>query len=202
MPHDWSPLPLEFRSLSRVAGVDEVGRGPLAGPVVAAAVILPPDFDEEGLDDSKRLSARQREVLSKRIRAHAQIALCVLPAPAIDQMNIRAASLEAMRRAVLALPLPPQAAMIDGRDIPPGLPCPARALIKGDHLRPEIAAASIVAKVVRDAIMRDAERHFPGYGFARNAGYPSAEHRAALPRLGLTPLHRLSFAPCRALLDP
>lgn len=197
----WQDLPPIFRSLPRIAGVDEVGRGPLAGPVVAAAVILPAGFDTEGLDDSKRLSAAKREMLASRIRASAMIGLAILPAPIIDQLNIRKASLEAMRRAISALPCLPDGAMIDGRDIPPGLPCPAFALIKGDHLRPEIAAASIIAKVMRDAMMREADRHFPGYGFRANAGYPAPLHRAALPKLGLTPLHRLSFAPCRAISE-
>ena len=197
----WQDLPPSFRMMRRIAGVDEVGRGPLAGPVIAAAVVLPPGFDDGGLDDSKRLSATKREMLATRIRASALVGISILPAPIIDRLNIRAASLEAMRRAILALPALPEAAMIDGNALPSGLPCPAFTLVKGDHLRPEIAAASIIAKVTRDAIMREADRYYPGYGWAENAGYPAPIHRLALPKLGLTPLHRLSFAPCKALTE-
>lgn len=193
----WQPVPPDFAGYLRIAGVDEVGRGPLAGPVVAAAVILPIGFDCACLADSKTLTAVHREQAAERILARAACALAYVPADAIDRLNIRGATLLAMARAVNALPALPDAVLIDGRDVPPGLPCPARALIRGDARQPAIAAASIIAKVARDRLMADAARHFPGFGFERHAGYPTAAHRAALGSLGLTPLHRLSFAPCR-----
>lgn len=202
----WPPLPAAFAGFSRIAGLDEVGRGPLAGPVVAAAVILPaftplpPEIAE--LDDSKRLSAKARERLAGQLAVIAKIGLGFVPAPEIDRLNIRQASLLAMRRAFFALPEIAEAALIDGKDVPPGLGVPAAALVKGDRAVPAIAAASIIAKVARDAMMARAARDFPGYGLARHAGYPTRAHRAALLELGVSPLHRLSFAPCRAALRP
>jgi ribonuclease HII len=168
--------------------------------VVAAAVILPDDFPRDDLADSKTLRPARRRELANRIRNHCAVAIASLPAPEIDRLNIRAASLEAMRRAALALPVQPDFALIDGRDIPPGLPCPAQAIIKGDAMIAAIAAASIIAKVARDAMMTKAAEEFPGYGFDQHMGYGAPAHLAALRARGLTPLHRLSFAPCRALL--
>lgn len=185
--------------LTRIAGVDEVGRGPLAGPVVAAAVILPAGFDAAGITDSKALSAKQREVHAEQILVAAQVGIAYLPAPAIDRLNIHHATLLTMRRALAALPVPAEAALIDGKFTPSGIACPAQAVIKGDSRVLAIAAASIVAKVARDRLMASAERDFPGYGFARHAGYPTKMHRDALARQGLCPLHRRSFGPCKAL---
>ncbi len=177
-----------------VAGVDEVGRGPLAGPVGVAAVILDPDDLPEGLDDSKMLSAARRETLSGLILSKARaVAIAFASAAEIDAFNIRGATLRAMARAVAALAIRPDFALIDGRDIPDGLICPAAALIGGDACSSSIAAASIVAKVARDALMTRMDTCFPGYGFARHAGYATLIHREALGRLGPTPLHRRSF---------
>jgi ribonuclease HII len=178
-----------------VAGVDEVGRGPLAGPVVAAAVVLNPDTIPQGLDDSKRLSRRQREHLFAEIIEKADIGIAFLPPAEIDRINIRNASLKAMRLAIRALRIEPVHALIDGKDIPPRLPCPATALIKGDSRSLSIAAASIIAKVMRDRMMNRLDSAFPGYGFAANAGYPAPAHRAAITLLGPCPHHRLSFRP-------
>lgn len=178
-----------------VAGVDEVGRGPLAGPVTAAAVILDPGQPIHGLNDSKALSGTMRETLFPQILAKACVSVVFLPAAVVDRLNIRAASLEAMRQAVAALSVKPAFALIDGKDIPPGLPCPAEAIIGGDGRSASIAAASIVAKVLRDRMMVRAAKAFPGYGFERHAGYGTAPHRAAIAELGASPLHRLSFAP-------
>jgi ribonuclease HII len=177
-----------------VAGTDEVGRGPLAGPVVAAAVILAADRIPEGLRDSKQLTKVRREQLFLAIRESARaIAIAALPAGAIDTLNIRRASLAAMQRAVAALAIAPGHVLVDGRDLPDDLPCPATALIGGDSRSVSIAAASIVAKVARDAMMARLDAQFPGYGFAANAGYPTAAHRAALVRIGPSPVHRRSF---------
>lgn len=196
-----SPLPRIAQQANRVAGLDEVGRGPLAGPVVAAAVILPPDFPIALLADSKTLRPARRRALANVIRGHCAVAVASLPAPEIDRLNIRAASLEAMRRALLALPVEADAALVDGRDIPSGFPCPAEAIVKGDATVAAIAAASIVAKVARDAMMARAGEEMPGYGFEIHMGYGTAVHLEALRERGLTPLHRLSFAPCRAVAD-
>lgn len=184
-----------------VAGVDEVGRGPLAGPVVAAAVVLPMGFDAHALADSKTLSPARRMTLAAQILAVCPVGIASLSAPEIDARNIHAASLEAMRRAIHALPVLPDLALVDGKFVPPGLPCAGRAVIGGDAKVKAIAAASIVAKVWRDAMMLEADKQYPGYGFARHAGYPTALHRAALMRLGLCALHRHSFGPCRALAE-
>ncbi|MCA1953507.1 MAG: ribonuclease HII [Hyphomicrobiales bacterium] len=181
-----------------IAGIDEVGRGPLAGPVVAAAVILPRDFDRTGLADSKSLTPARRRVLAQRILHGAQTGLAFVPAAEIDRCNIHAATLLAMRRALACLAAPPDRALIDGRFVPEDLPCPAEALVGGDAREPAIAAASIIAKVARDRMMAEAARRFPGYGFEDHAGYPTPAHRAALRRLGPCPIHRLSFGPCRA----
>ena len=185
----------------RVAGVDEVGRGPLAGPVVAAAVILDPARPVVGLDDSKRLSARRREVLAEEIRATAVAwALGRAEVEEIDALNILQASMLAMERAVAALAVRPRHVFVDGNRTPV-LPVPATAIVGGDGRVAEIAAASILAKVARDAELVELDAVHPGYGFAGHKGYASRVHLEALARLGPTPIHRRSFAPVRALLD-
>ncbi len=182
-----------------VAGVDEVGMGPLAGPVVAAAVILPERVDLPGLGDSKQLSPRVRERLAAAIRVQAlAVAVGEVSAADLDRWNVYRAGLEAMRRAVVSLALPPQHLLVDARTIP-GVGCPQTPLVKGDARDGSIAAASIVAKVHRDALMRRLESEHPGYGFARHMGYGTPEHLAALRRLGPCPEHRRSFAPCAAV---
>jgi ribonuclease HII len=180
-----------------VAGVDEVGRGPLAGPVVAAAVILDPDRPIAGLADSKLLSEQKREELQILIEERA-IAWAVGRAEIeeIDQINILQASLLAMRRAVLALRPQPEFALIDGNRCPI-LPCPAEAIIKGDLTVAAISAASILAKVSRDREMVELDRQYPGYGFASHKGYPTKAHLTALAMLGITPIHRRSFGPVK-----
>ena len=183
-----------------VAGVDEVGRGALCGPVVAAAVVLGDGFDPEGLDDSKRLTRRRREALDARIRAHARgVGVGLAEPDEIDRVNILKATLLAMRRAVLALPDKPDLLLVDALTVP-GLDVEQRAIVKGDALSFSIAAASIVAKVARDALMRDLDRVHPGYDLARNMGYGSEEHREALRRLGPSTVHRRSFHGTQAWL--
>lgn len=183
------------------AGVDEVGRGPLAGPVVAAAVILDPAAPIDGLADSKRLSERRREALAETIRERALAwALGRAEAAEIDAMNILQAALLAMRRAVEALEPAPAHALVDGNRCPE-LPCPAEPVVKGDASVPAISAASILAKVVRDREMAEMDQRYPGYGFAGHKGYPSRAHLEALVRLGPCPQHRRSFAPVRRALE-
>lgn len=187
-------------TLEAVAGVDEVGRGPLAGPVVAAAVILPPDHGITGLCDSKRLSAARRESLDIEIRARALAwGLGRAEVAEIDAVNILQASLRAMQRAVAALHPPAARALVDGNHCPT-LAIPAEAVVGGDGSVAAISAASIIAKVARDAEMTALAACYPGYGFERNKGYGSPEHIGALARLGPTPIHRRSFAPVRAAL--
>jgi ribonuclease HII len=181
-----------------VAGVDEVGVGPLAGPVVAAAVVLPARVDLPGLDDSKRLSRAARERLARAIRAQAvALALAEVWPEEIDAADVLRAAREAMRRAIAALPMRPDHALVDGRPVP-DLGCAQTALVGGDARDASIAAASIVAKVHRDALMRAQDALHPGYGFARHMGYATARHLAALRRLGPSPIHRRSFAPVEA----
>jgi ribonuclease HII len=183
-----------------VAGVDEVGRGALCGPVVAAAVVLGDGFDCEGLDDSKRLTARERERLAARIRDAARaVALGSCEPSEIDALNILRATLEAMRRAVRALPVRPDIVLVDALTIP-GVDCAQKAIVKGDALSVSIAAASIVAKVTRDALMLELDARHPGYGLAENMGYGSREHRDALHRMGPSPIHRRSFHGIQAWL--
>ncbi len=183
-----------------VAGVDEVGVGPLAGPVVAAAVVLPGRVDLPGLDDSKRLSPAARERLAEAIRAQAvALAVAEIGPEEVDALNVLRAAHEAMRRAIGALPTLPDHALVDGRPVP-GLGCAQTALVGGDARDASIAAASIVAKVHRDALMRDLDALHPGYGFALHMGYATALHLAALRRLGPSPIHRRSFAPVAAFL--
>ena len=180
-----------------VAGVDEVGRGPLAGPVFAAAVVLHPERPISGLRDSKALTATQREELAAHIRERAFAwALGRAEVQEIDRINILRASLVAMRRAVDALAADVRLVYVDG-NIAPALACPTVAVVGGDAKVPAISAASIVAKVARDAEMRAASQRYPGYGFERHKGYATPSHLAALRRLGPTPLHRRSFAPVR-----
>ncbi|MEX6505665.1 ribonuclease HII [Jiella sp. M17.18] len=185
-----------------VAGIDEAGRGPLAGPVVAAAVILDPECVPDGLNDSKKLDAAERERLFREILACASVGFASASALEIDRYNIRGATLLAMRRALHALGEAPCHVLIDGRDVPPLLRCPGTAVISGDALSLSIAAASIVAKVARDRMMTRACRAYAGYGFSRHMGYATAEHLEAIGRLGPSPIHRMSFRPLRRdLLD-
>lgn len=189
------------RGLRLVAGVDEVGRGPLAGPVVAAAVILDPARPIDGLADSKKLSEARREALVPIIQERALAwALGRAEVEEIDAINILQASLLAMRRAVLALPVAPEFALIDGNRCPE-LPCPAEAIVKGDSRVAAISAASIIAKVARDREMIELDALYPGYGLAGHKGYPSPAHLTALEQLGITPIHRRSFAPVRRLVQ-
>lgn len=188
------------RSLSPVCGVDEVGRGPLAGPVTAAAVILDPAHIPAGLGDSKALSSAKRERLFAEILATAQVSVAHATVEEIDALNILRASHLAMERAVAGLPTPPSHALIDGNLIPAGLKGRAEAIVKGDAKSLSIAAASIIAKVTRDRIMVDLAQQHPGYGWEGNAGYPTKEHLAALLNLGVTPWHRRSFKPVHNIL--
>lgn len=200
---------------STVCGVDEVGRGPLCGPVVAAAVIFPP-FKElpislNGLDDSKRLSTERRERLVFAIRQEAwAVGVGLAEVEEIDRINIRCAALLAMSRAIADLKpafADPQAGffspdfiLVDGRDLPDSLPCPGRAVVKGDQLSASIAAASILAKTHRDGLMEQLAVRFPGYGWEHNAGYPTALHLQALDSLGVTVVHRRTFGPVARIL--
>lgn len=184
-----------------VAGVDEAGRGPLAGPVAAAAVILDPARPIAGLKDSKLLTAAQREVLAAQVRERA-LAWAVAWADhrEIDELNILQASLLAMSRAVAALSLAPMQVLVDGNRCPQ-LPYPVSAIVKGDSKVPAISAASILAKVERDAAMLRLDAEYPGYGFAEHKGYPTAAHLAALDRQGVSAVHRRSYAPVRRCLE-
>lgn len=180
-----------------IAGVDEAGRGPLAGPVVAAAVILDPARVIPGLADSKKLSARQREQLYALIRRDAlAFAIASASEDEIDRLNIQEATLLAMRRAVDRLAAAPSEVLVDGNRLP-ALPIPARAIVRGDDTEPCIMAASILAKVSRDAGMDELHQQYPAYGFDRHRGYGTASHLAALHRLGPCPAHRQSFRPVR-----
>lgn len=183
-----------------VAGTDEAGRGPLAGPVVAAAVILDDDMIPSGLNDSKKLTAARREQLFNEICRSATVAIAVASPARIDHTDIRRASLWAMAAAVRRLALRPGLVLADGRDVPEGLPCPGEAVIKGDARSLSIAAASIVAKVTRDRLMSELAVSCPGYGFERHKGYGTAAHMAALKELGPSPYHRATFAPVRELI--
>ena len=187
----------------RVAGIDEAGRGPWAGPVVAAAVILPidpmPATLLSRLDDSKKVRKPVREALLGELRTIAEIGIGVASPAEIDELNILQATMLAMRRACANLPVAPAAAIIDGnRD--PGLACETRTVVKGDAKSFSIAAASIAAKVTRDRLMAALAQKHPGYGWERNAGYGTAEHKAGLLSLGVTPEHRRSFAPIQKIL--
>lgn len=183
-----------------IAGIDEAGRGPWAGPVVAAAVILDPDRIPVGIDDSKRLSEARREQLYEEICSTASWSVGIADCALIDTLNLHHATLWAMREACLGLPVMPKLALVDGKFCPE-LGCQSRAIVGGDALSLSIAAASIIAKVTRDRLMRKLAEEFPGYGFERHKGYGTREHQDALLRLGLTPHHRRSFAPIQALLS-
>lgn len=183
---------------SLVCGVDEAGRGPWAGPVTVAAVILNPDNIPAGLGDSKQLSEAARDSLAPLIQATALAwALVHVEADEIDRRNILAATMAGMCRAVAALSLQPDHALIDGNRTPPGLPCPSTTLVKGDGSSVSIAAASILAKTARDALMLQADIDFPGYGFGRHKGYGTPAHAGALSSLGPCPIHRMSFKPVK-----
>lgn len=196
-----------YRNLgwTRIAGVDEAGRGPLAGPVVSAAVILKPDFDLPGLKDSKKLSEKQRTILFERIPSQSlDFGIGMVDAAGIDAMNILKASLESMVMAVQQLAEPAEVLLIDGKftlTFPPGQGVSVQeALVGGDSLCASIAAASILAKVTRDALMTDMDRLYPGYGFAKHKGYPTRSHREAIACLGPSPVHRRTFRGVREFL--
>lgn len=183
-----------------VAGVDEVGRGPLAGPVVAAAVILDPENFPLGLNDSKKLSLKKRQALDLELRDKAMVGVGEATVQEIDSLNILQATFLAMRRAIEALPVAPDHLLIDGNRLPKDLPCEASAIVKGDGVSPSIAAASIVAKMRRDCVMEALAQHHPEYGWDQNSGYPTKAHRAALEEFGVTPHHRVSFKPVHKIL--
>lgn len=183
----------QARAPGPVAGIDEAGRGPLAGPVVAAAVILDPNDIPEGLDDSKRLSPRARARLATAITRRATVGIGAASVAEIERLNILRATLLAMERAVRGLRFPPRAALVDGNQAP-SLACPTHTVVGGDGRSLSIAAASIMAKETRDRIMRALAERWPDYGFERHKGYPTLAHREALKRLGPTPHHRQGFA--------
>ncbi len=198
MPDDRFERQVRASGARHIAGVDEVGRGPLAGPVVAAAVILDPDFIPQGLDDSKRLSPKGRERLFGEISSKSLISIASAPPSLITSLNIRGATLWAMRQAVRNLPVLPDHVLIDGRDVPDPFPCPAQALIGGDRLSVSIAAASIIAKVIRDRMCTTMHTEEPHFDFAGHKGYPTPAHLEALLAHGPGRHHRLDFAPVRA----
>ena len=188
------------RGARLVAGVDEVGRGPLAGPVTAAAVILDPAAIPEGINDSKKLSAKRREALLAALHDSAHVCVAHASVEEIDEINILQASHLAMCRAIDGLPVRPDHVLVDGNRLPRALTLPATAVVKGDAKSLSIAAASVLAKIARDAIMVDLAQQYPGYGWESNAGYPTKVHQAGLQNLGVTPHHRRSFTPVRNIL--
>jgi ribonuclease HII len=191
------------RDANSIAGVDEAGRGPLAGPVVVAAVILDPQRRIRGLADSKILDAETRETLYERITTRAIAwSVVTIDVDEIDRINIFHATMLGMARAIAQLLPVPAQALIDGNRLPRDLTVPARAIVDGDASQPCISAASIIAKVTRDRLMRELDERFPGYGFAAHKGYCTPEHLSALERLGPCPMHRRSFEPVRRLLQP
>jgi ribonuclease HII len=191
---------LTAKGFHRIAGVDEAGRGPLAGPVVSAAVVLPPDFDAEGVDDSKKLTPRQRERIFERIKREAEsVGVGIVDAPEIDRINILQAARLSMAMAVSNLVPPPAFLLIDGNsDIPH--PLPQKSIVKGDARSVSVAAASIVAKVTRDRLMDRYHREYPQFGFNRHKGYPTREHRVAIADFGPSPVHRRTFRGVREYL--
>jgi len=195
---------LEQRALAnghhRVAGVDEVGRGPFAGPVLAAAVILDPANIPDGIRDSKKLNAGKRNVLADQIHKSAWVSIAQCTVAEIDTLNILHASMLAMKRALAGLTKQPDFALIDGNRVPAGLSFASTAVVRGDDKSVSIAAASIVAKVARDRLMADLAAEFPGYGWETNAGYGTKQHIQGLKRLGVTPHHRRSFKPIHNIL--
>ena len=199
-PDDSFEIAARVQGALRIAGVDEVGRGPLCGPVTAAAVVLDMARLPAGLRDSKALSAARRADLAAQIHGCAEVSIAHATPAEIDDLNILQATFLAMRRAVAGLAVPPDHLLIDGNRVPSGLPCGAQAVVKGDARVLSIAAASIVAKVARDAIMVDLAEQHPGYGWERNAGYPTKDHLSALLNLGVTPHHRRSFKPVHNIL--
>lgn len=199
-PDDHFETAARNRGALCIAGVDEVGRGPLAGPVTACAVRLLPGCIPTGLNDSKALTARRRDALFDAIMEMAEVSIAHASVEEIDVMNILRASHLAMVRALRGLPTAPDYALIDGNLMPRDMPCAGEAIIKGDALSLSIAAASIVAKVTRDRIMVDLAQQHPGYGWDRNAGYPTKEHQLALLNLGVTAHHRRSFKPIHNIL--
>lgn len=186
--------------IKNIAGIDEVGRGPWAGPVTACAVILDPNNIPNGLNDSKKISLKQRNILYDQIISTAKVGISHVSVKEIDAINILNATMRAMENALLALSTKPDFALIDGNKIPQNLACPAEAIIKGDAKSVSIAAASIVAKVTRDRLMADLAQQFPGYGWETNAGYGTKIHQIALKNLGVTPHHRRSFKPIHNIL--
>ena len=202
MPHpDFSFETAAFaRGLSRVAGVDEVGRGPLAGPVTAAAVVLDPRRIPQGLNDSKALTKTRRQALLTELLACAEVSVAHASVAEIDEINILRASHLAMCRAIEGLATPPDHVLIDGNLIPRGLTLSSECLVKGDARCLSIAAASIAAKQARDSIMESLAQQYPGYGWETNAGYPTRCHKEAIARQGITPVHRRSFKPIHNIL--
>lgn len=194
------PALRQSRNILRIAGVDEVGRGPWAGPVTACAVVLDPLNIPEGLNDSKKLSAKRRDLLFDQILATSDVGIAHVSVEDIDRINILQASLLAMKNALGALSAPPEFALIDGNKTPSDLPCPSECLIKGDGRCLSIAAASIVAKVTRDRIMVALSQQFPGYGWETNAGYGTKTHSEGLAAFGVTQHHRRSFKPIHNIL--
>jgi len=200
MPDFSHETTLAAKGHHNIAGVDEVGRGPLSGPVVAAAVILQPRNIPEGIRDSKKLSRARREALFDEIRRNSNWATGTASVAEIDSINILQATFLAMRRALANLAVVPGYALVDGNRLPPGLECPAETLVKGDDRALSIAAASIIAKVTRDRLMAELAHEHPGYGWESNAGYGTPAHLDALKRLGPTPHHRVSFKPVHNIL--
>ncbi len=184
---------LHAQGFARIAGVDEAGRGALAGPLVAAAVIIPDGFDTTGVRDSKLLSAKQRDEQFERITGACTVAVVKAEAPALDRRGLHRSNIALLRRAACALDPEPDYALTDGFPVP-RMPCPALSMKKGDAVSASVAAASIVAKVTRDRIMLRLDRRYPAFGFAHNKGYGTPDHWIALEAHGPTPVHRLSFA--------
>jgi len=198
-------LSIEQSCKGIVAGIDEAGRGPWAGPVVAAAVILPDDLPaslREGLNDSKKLKPADREFLFAEIHASADYGIGAASVAEIERDNILVATFTAMRRAVAGLERLPATALVDGNKLPPDLPCEGRAIVKGDGLSLSIAAASIVAKVVRDRALAALGARYPAYGWERNSGYGTRQHQKALAVSGVTPHHRRTYGPIAKMLSP
>lgn len=189
-----------LKTYQTIAGVDEVGRGPWAGPVTACAVVLDPNNIPDGLNDSKKLTAKRREILFEHILATADVSLAHVSVEQIDQINILQASLLAMEKAVAGLITPADFALIDGNKTPKNLSCPSQAIIKGDAKSSSIAAASIVAKVTRDRLMVALSQQYPGYGWETNAGYGTKVHQEGLKSLGVNAHHRRSFKPIHKML--
>ncbi len=187
------------RGFMQVAGVDEVGRGPLAGPVVTACVILDPDNIPGDLNDSKKLTIKRRDVLFGEILNCAEVSVASIPASIVDGTNILQATLLAMKNSIQAIETKPDMVLVDGRDCPPGLDCQAKAIIRGDARSLSISAASIVAKVIRDQQMVEMAEYYPDYGFENHKGYGTKQHLEAITRLGPCALHRMSFAPMRIM---